>query len=54
MPIHKGKDSNGYFYQWGHQKKYYYNPYSQHSQNQAYLRAVQQAKAIYSHGYKRE
>ena len=24
MPIHRGRDSNGPYYQWGTQKKYYY------------------------------
>ena len=24
MPVHKGKDSKGKFFQWGDQKKYYY------------------------------
>ncbi len=24
MPVHRGHDKQGPFYQWGHQKKYYY------------------------------
>lgn len=53
MPIHQGKDKHGYYYQWGHQTKYYYNPKSKSSENKAYSRSVQQAKAIFSSGYRR-
>jgi hypothetical protein len=26
MPIHRGRDSHGTYYQWGHAAKYYYTP----------------------------
>lgn len=52
MPIRKGKDKNGFYYRWGNQKKYYYDPYSLYSENQAYSLSVQQARAIFSSGYK--
>lgn len=25
MPVHRGKDKNGTYYQWGDNKKYYFN-----------------------------
>jgi hypothetical protein len=52
MPIHRGRDSKGYYYQWGSQKKYYYIPGNIQSREKAYNKAVKQAQAIYSHGYK--
>jgi len=51
MPIISGQDSKGYFFQWGSQKKYYFNPLNQNSINIAYHLAVKQMKAIYSKGY---
>lgn len=44
MPIHKGVDSKGKFYQYGNQKKYYYN--TTKGENIAYNKAVLQMKAI--------
>lgn len=52
MPIHASKDKNGYYYQWGHAKKYYFNPKSEYSRGKAYHAAAMQARAIYSSGYK--
>lgn len=52
MPIHRGKDSKGPYYQWGSQKKYYYIPGDTKSRERAYGKAVKQAQAIYSTGYK--
>lgn len=52
MPIHTGKDKNGYYFQWGNQKKYYFNPYNGQSEKKAYENAIKQARAIYSSGYK--
>jgi hypothetical protein len=52
MPIRHRIDKNGPFYQWGHQTKYYYNIHSKRSKDKAYDRALTQARAIYSSGYK--
>lgn len=52
MPIHRGIDKNGTYYQWGTQKKYYYEPGNKKSRNIAYRKALKQAQAIYSSGYK--
>jgi len=48
MPIHTGTDHKGYYYQWGNQKKCYYNQSSEISRTRAHNRCVKQAKAIYS------
>lgn len=53
MPIMRNRDSKGYYFQWGNQKKYYYNPNNIKSEKEAYKNAVKQARAIYSHGYKK-
>jgi hypothetical protein len=45
MPVHKGKDSRGTFYQWGKSGKKYRG-------RGAKARAEKQAKAIYASGYK--
>lgn len=53
MPIHSGKDRQGYFYQWGETgKKYYYDPVSRQSATTAYNKAKKQQTAIYSSGWK--
>lgn len=53
MPIHSGKDRQGYFYQWGQTgKKYYYDPISRQSATTAYNKAKKQQVAIYSSGWK--
>lgn len=44
MPIHQGKDKKGYYWQWGHQKKYYYR-----TPSESYIarnKAVKQGIAI--------
>jgi hypothetical protein len=46
MPLINAKDSHGYFYQWGIQKKYYYNPNIPLSKYRAKDRAIKQALAI--------
>ena len=52
MPIHRGKDDNGCFYQWGdHGKKYYYVSGNKKSRDQAYEKAKKQAVAIYASGW---
>lgn len=52
MPIRSGRDSLGYYYQWGNLKKYYYMPRNIRSRNIAYQSALRQAQAVYSSGYK--
>lgn len=51
MPIHNGKDAKGCYWEWGDQHKYYYDPRNKKESTYAYERALQQARAIYSHGY---
>jgi hypothetical protein len=52
MPIHKGRDAMGMFYQWGaHGKKYYYTASSKTSELRAKAQAKAQARAIYASGY---
>jgi hypothetical protein len=46
MPVKKGKDKNGSFYRWGHQKKYYYVTNNKASRDKAYLKAQRQGRAI--------
>ena len=48
MPIHNGRDHYGYYFQWGHQTKYYYTPGNYRSKIIAYKKALKQAQAIYS------
>lgn len=51
MPVHKGHDSNGSYYQWGHHgKKYYFS--STHGAASARRRAGLQGQAAYSNGYR--
>jgi hypothetical protein len=55
MPIHILQDKNGYYCQWGNSgKKYYFNKFSQNSFESALRKAQLQARAAYSHGYKRK
>lgn len=54
MPIHKSNDLEGPYYQWGNQKKYYFDPKKILSEMKAYEKAVRQAQAIYSSGYKKK
>lgn len=45
MPVHKGKDSKGTYYQWGsHGKKY--------RGKGAAAKAARQGRAAYAHGYR--
>jgi hypothetical protein len=53
MPIHRGVDVNGSFYQWGDKKKYYYIPGSKRSRDYAKSKALKQAIAIYASGFRR-
>jgi hypothetical protein len=51
MPVLRGKDSKGSFYQWGTQKKYYYKVGDKKSRKNAKARAERQGKAIRSTGW---
>lgn len=44
MPIHRGKDNKGYYYQWGNGKKYYFN--NEAERRKAKYRAIIQGYAI--------
>lgn len=49
MPIFDRFDGRRSYFQYGNSgKKYYYNPHDQHSRANAYFKALQQTKAIYS------
>ncbi len=48
MPVHRGVDQNGPFYQWGHQKKYHYTAGTKGRQI-ALKRARRQGVAIQMH-----
>lgn len=53
MPVHRGIDSNGPYYQWGnHGKKYYYIPNNVLSRNKAFIAAQAQGRAAYANGYR--
>ncbi len=52
MPIKRGEDNKGPYYQWGSHKKYHYKPGNTQSRTRAYNKAVAQAQAAYSSGYK--
>ncbi len=46
MPVHRGKDSNGPYYQYGHAKKYYYTSNNKMSREKAKNKAKEQGRAI--------
>jgi hypothetical protein len=53
MPVHRGQDSNGPYYQWGnHGKKYYYTSGNKVSRENAHQKAQIQGRAAYAHGYR--
>lgn len=51
MPIHRGKDKNGCYYQWGHRTKYYYTCNNKRSRENAKKKATKQMIAIYASGW---
>lgn len=52
MPVHRGHDFIGYYYQWGNRgKRYYYIPGDVKSENIARNKSYKQARAIYARGY---
>ena len=48
MPVHKGKDNKGSYYQYGGQKKYYFTPGKKQSEDAAKKRAGKQGRAVHS------
>lgn len=46
MPVKRGHDSKGSFYQWGGAKKYYYQSGNAKSRQIAYQKASKQGQAI--------
>jgi len=53
MPVHRGQDSKGPYYQWGnHGKKYYYILNNRTSRERSKQKANLQGRAAYAHGYK--
>ena len=44
MPIHKGKDNKGHYYQFGNQKKYYFT--TDRGERISFFKALKQSKAI--------
>ena len=54
MPVHRGVDLKGPFYQWGtHGKKYHYVVGNVMSRERAKRKAELQGRATYAHGYKK-
>lgn len=52
MPVHKGSDEQGHYYQWGNRgKKYYFVVGDMKDESNAYQAALRQARAAYAHGY---
>ena len=48
MPVHRGRDSLGPYYQWGNAHKYRYIAGNSQSRTRAYNLALAQARAIYA------
>ena len=52
MPVHRGKDSDGPYYQWGgNGKKYHYTANDAASRESAKDKASKQGQAAHAHGY---
>ncbi|MEZ5175145.1 MAG: hypothetical protein R2823_02950 [Acidimicrobiia bacterium] len=52
MPVHRGKDKDGPYYQWGDSgKKYHYESGNQKSREAAKAKADKQGRAIRASGY---
>jgi hypothetical protein len=53
MPVHRGSDAKGSFYQWGgHGKKYRYAAGDVHSRTRAKHAATRQGQAAHAGGYR--
>ena len=46
MPVHRGSDAKGSFYQWGSQTRYYYRPGNVEGRKKAKWLATLQGRAI--------
>lgn len=54
MPVHRGWDKSGCYYQWGnHGRKYYYTAGDAVSRNDAQARAERQGRAAHAHASNR-
>ena len=53
MPVHRGVDREGPYYQWGgHGKKYRYEAGNPPSREQAKRKAERQGQAAHAHGFR--
>ena len=53
MPVHRGRDSDGPYYQWGDSgKKYRYESGNKESREAAKKKAKKQGQAAHAAGYK--
>lgn len=53
MPVRRGKDSNGPYYQWGDSgRKYHYEPGNKSARDRAKAKAEKQGRAARASGYK--
>lgn len=53
MPIHRGREGNKSYYQWGnHGAKYYYTPGNSRSRDLAYQKAEAQSRAARARGWR--
>lgn len=53
MPVHRGKDSDGPYYQWGDSgRKYHYEAGKKQSREAAKRKATKQGQAARASGYK--
>ena len=53
MPVHRGNDSKGPYYQWGDSgKKYHYTANDKSSRGRAHNKAVKQGQAVRASGWK--
>ncbi len=53
MPVRRGSDSRGPYYQWGdHGKKYHYTSGDAESREKAKKAAGRQGAAAHAHGYR--
>lgn len=46
MPVRRGKDTRGHYFQWGEGKKYYFDPDNLRSAARARNRASKQGQAV--------
>jgi hypothetical protein len=52
VPVHRGKDGDGPFYQWGdHGKRYRYEPGDRTSRERAKAEAARQGQAAHAHAH---